>query len=342
MFSSHNLPILANTILEIYLKEEFHLKRYNITNHSVETVDEFLLPTDNEILWYHFNNKSFDELTTIIESLHIHPLAKKKLLHSDHKPRINVFKNEAILSLYALTKLFKPTKINILVCRNLIISYIEDHEIDLFRYVTQEFSQNYIKVDHAGHVLYQIFHEVIEKFLISIDRFANEIEEIERDLFNDPFRKDLDQKIFNWKVQLQDLRQLVEPQVNVINQIVEADFPFLSQDAGFYFNELKENYERIINALDNFKESMGGIIELQVSLKSDRTNDIMKTLTLISAIFLPMSFIAGIYGMNFVNMPELKWKYGYLFCIVLNILIGVIISIYFNIKGWWGRKHQIK
>ncbi|WP_167555345.1 CorA family divalent cation transporter [Gottfriedia acidiceleris] len=64
-------------------------------------------------------------------------------------------------------------------------------------------------------------------------------------------------------------------------QIVEADFPFLSQDAGFYFNELKENYERIINALDNFKENMAGIIELQMSLKSDRTNDIMKTLTLI-------------------------------------------------------------
>ncbi len=342
MFSSHNIPILANTILEIYLKEEFHLKRYNITNHSVETIDEFLLPTKDEILWYHFNHKSFDELTTIIESLTIHPLAKKKLLHSDHKPRINIFKNEAILSLYALTKLFNPTKINVLVCSNLIISYIEDHEIDLFKFATQEFSQNYIKVDHAGHVLYQIFHEVIEKFLISIDRFANEIEEIERDLFNDPFRKDLDQKIFNWKVQLQDLRQLVEPQVNVINQIVEADFPFLSQDAGFYFNELKENYERIINALDNFKESMAGIIELQMSLKSDRTNDIMKTLTLISAIFLPMSFIAGFYGMNFGNMPELKWKYGYLYCIVLNILIGVIISIYFYVKGWWGRKHQIK
>jgi len=79
-----------------------------------------------------------------------------------------------------------------------------------------------------------------------------------------------------------------------------------------------------------------------MSLKSDRTNDIMKTLTLISAIFLPMSFIAGFYGMNFVNMPELRWKYSYLYCIVLNILIGVIISIYFNAKGWWGRKHQIK
>ncbi|WP_176547382.1 CorA family divalent cation transporter [Bacillus sp. AFS053548] len=151
------------------------MKRYNITNHSVETIDEFLLPTKDEILWYHFNHKSFDELTTIIESLTIHPLAKKKLLHSDHKPRINIFKNEAILSLYALSKLFKPTKINILVCSNLIISYIEDHEIDLFKFVTKEFSQNYIKVDHAGHVLYQIFHEVIEKFLISIDRFANEI-----------------------------------------------------------------------------------------------------------------------------------------------------------------------
>ncbi|WP_407920512.1 CorA family divalent cation transporter [Gottfriedia acidiceleris] len=59
-------------------------------------------------------------------------------------------------------------------------------------------------------------------------------------------------------------------------------------------------------------------------------------------MFLPMSFIAGFYGMNFINMPELKWKYGYLYCIILNILIGVIISIYFNMKGWWGRKHHVK
>ncbi|PEJ46689.1 hypothetical protein CN692_25650 [Bacillus sp. AFS002410] len=324
------------------MKRRIHLERYNITTHSIETIDEFLVPSNNEILWYHFNSKTIDQLTKIIDALKIHPLAKKKLLHSDQKPRINIFKNEAVLSLYALTKIFKPTKINVLVCKNLIISYIGDHEIDLFKYVTQEFNQNYIKVDHTGHILYQIFHEVIEKFLISIDRFANEIEQIERDLFNDPFRKDLDKKIFTWKVQLQDLRQLVEPQVNVINQIVEADFQFLSEDAGFYFSELKENYERIVSALDDFRENMAGIIELQMSLKSDRTNDIMKTLTLISAIFLPMSFIAGFYGMNFINMPELKWKYGYLYCIVLIILIGIIISIYFHFKGWWGKKRFIK
>lgn len=134
-----------------------------------------------------------------------------------------------------------------------IIPYLANTIMKLtYSYVTQEFNQNYIKVDHVGHNLYQIFHEVIEKILISIYRFANEIKQIERDLFNDPFSKDLCRKIFKWKVQLQDLRQLVEPQVNVINQIVEADFPFLSEDAGFYFIEIKENYERIINALDNF------------------------------------------------------------------------------------------
>ncbi|MFB7142719.1 CorA family divalent cation transporter, partial [Gottfriedia sp. NPDC056225] len=109
------------------------MERYNITNHSIETIDEFLLPSNNEILWYHFNSKTIDQLTKIIDSLKIHPLAKKKLLHSDQKPRINIFKNEAVLSLYALTKLFKPAKINVLVCKNLIISYIGDHEIDLFK-----------------------------------------------------------------------------------------------------------------------------------------------------------------------------------------------------------------
>ncbi|WP_088041079.1 magnesium transporter CorA family protein [Bacillus sp. EAC] len=316
------------------------MERYNLINHTIETIDDFSLPNEDEIFWYHFNKHTFDYLSKVIDKMDIHPLAKHKLLHSDQQPRVNILRNEAVLSLYALSDSFKPIKINILIGKNLIISYIEESEINLFHYVTKEFMQNFIKIDRSGYILYQIFHEVIEKFLISIDKFADEIEQIESDLFEDPFKKDLDKKIFNWKVKLQDLRQLVEPQVNVIYQIVEADFPFLCEDSGFYFKELQENYERIITALDDYKENMSGIIDLQMSLKSDRTNDIMKILTLISAIFLPMSFIAGFYGMNFVNMPELKWKFGYIVCVLLITIIGISISFYFHIKGWWGKNHN--
>ncbi|HYK72124.1 MAG TPA: CorA family divalent cation transporter, partial [Pseudoneobacillus sp.] len=104
--------------------------------------------------------------------------------------------------------------------------------------------------------------------------------------------------------------------------------------------DLKENFSRVTSAFDAFKENLNGIFNLQISLKSDHTNAIMKTLTLVSVIFIPMTFIAGLYGMNFENMPELRMKNGYFYALTLMVCLGLSIMFFFRIKGWWGKRRK--
>jgi magnesium transporter len=94
-------------------------------------------------------------------------------------------------------------------------------------------------------------------------------------------------------------------------------------------------FSRVVAAFDQFKEEMGGIFDLQMSLKSDHMNVIMKTLTLVSAIFLPITFLAGLYGMNFEYIPELGWKYSYFVLLAVMVTVAVSLLSYFKKKGWW-------
>ncbi|WP_339064171.1 CorA family divalent cation transporter [Tepidibacillus marianensis] len=116
------------------------------------------------------------------------------------------------------------------------------------------------------------------------------------------------------------------------------DFPFTNKEAGYYFQDLSNRYARVVSAFDTFKENLSGIFNLQISLKSDHTNAIMKMLTLVSVIFIPMTFLAGVYGMNFEFMPELEWKYGYAYSLILMFGVGIGIALYFKKEGWYGKQ----
>ncbi|ARP42568.1 Putative metal ion transporter YfjQ [Geobacillus thermodenitrificans] len=103
-----------------------------------------------------------------------------------------------------------------------------------------------------------------------------------------------------------------------------------------YIDEVASRFACVPAALDAFKESLSAIFDLQLSLKSDHMNVIMKTVTLVSVMFLPMTFIADVYGMNFTFMPELKWRYGYPFALLLMAAVAALIVLYFKRNGWWG------
>jgi magnesium transporter len=210
--------------------------------------------------------------------------------------------------------------------------------LDLLKVLPKKFMENPHFMSSPGHILFRIIENISISFLESIDNIADEIQALEKSVFIDPFENKIGKSVYRWKVMLHELRQIVEPQEGLLKQIGKADFPYINEDAGFYFQDLQSNYARIVAAYDTFKDSLSNIFNLQISLKSDHTNAIMKTLTLVSVIFIPMTFIAGLYGMNFEWMPELKWRWGYFYALILMFGIGGGITLYFRIKGWWGTK----
>jgi magnesium transporter len=312
--------------------------KYNKQKQTVEKLNSFEPPKEDEMVWYHFEN--INQLSQHLTKLKIHPLAKTLFSNYSDIPKVNIFKNEAVISLFLIKDNYQTVKMTILVNDHLVLSHIEDDQKEYFKDLEKLFEDNPSYMERTGFILFNLINEISEHFLTAIDRIADEILEIEKRVFKVPFENEIGKKVYRWKSKLHELRQIVEPQENVIKMIAHSDFPYTDEDSGFYFQDLKENYARVTSAFDTFKENLNGIFNLQISLKSDHTNAIMKTLTLVSVIFIPMTFIAGLYGMNFENMPELKMRNGYFYTLGVMGMIGASIITYFRIKGWWGKKQK--
>jgi magnesium transporter len=312
--------------------------RYNKQIKSVEKMESFQIPNQDEIVWFHFDKTN--EFPQLLSELKIHPLAYKLFNDFSDIPKVNIFKNEAVISLFLIKDDLQTVRMTILVNNQLVLSHIEDHHKIDFSNLKKIFIDNPKYMEQTGFLLYHLIIQVSEKFLTSIDQIADEILALERRVFKDPFENEIGQKVYRWKTKLHELRQIVEPQENVIKMLAHSDFPFVDEESGFYFQDLKESYSRVTSAFDTFQENLNSIFNLQISLKSDHTNLIMKTLTLVSVVFIPMTFIAGLYGMNFEYMPELKIRNGYFYALSVMACIGLSIVTFFRIKGWWGKKNK--
>jgi magnesium transporter len=312
---------------------------YDKSKNTVNKQQAYTLPsTSSDTIWIHFDPSNKERFDDFIEQMNIHPLAKKGLEQFSDIPKIDVFKNEAIISLFAIQDDYTQAKITILIGENYVITK-EDENIDLLAQLKQLFMEHPEHMESSGKVLYHIFDKVASVDLKMVDRIADNIQDLERKVFDRPFANEIARSIHRWKSSLHELRQTIEAQDQVMTIISRKELSFVDEDTALYFKDLNNNYSRVVNALDSFKEALNSIFNLQMTLKSDHANAIMKTLTLVSAIFLPMTFIAGLYGMNFENMPELKWRYGYGYALLLMFGIGGGIAIFFRAKGWWGKKN---
>ncbi|GAB7388369.1 magnesium/cobalt transporter CorA [Bacillaceae bacterium] len=309
--------------------------RYDPRTNTVQRGEDLSVPDSGEMIWVHFDGSRTEGLERFIERLGVHPLAKKAMSTFGSMPRIDVYRNEAFISCFAVSEKDSWDKINILVGKNYVISRSEN-PLAVFSRLEQTFRSHPEHMAHPGHVLYHLFEKFNMSYLRVVDQIANEIQDLEKKVFAAPFANEIGQKTYRWKTRLHELRQIVEAQENVIKTIGRSDFPFINEEAGFYFQDLLDNVTRVVSAFDAFKETLTSILDLQISLKSDHMNAIMKTLTLVSVVFLPMTFVTSLYGMNFAHMPELKWKWGYAYALALIFALGAGIALYFKKKGWWG------
>lgn len=311
--------------------------RFQGTDASIHNLQAYTLPsTAGDTVWIHFdpdNEKGFNDF---ISRMKIHPLALKGLQQFSDIPKIDVFKNEAIISLFAIQDDYSQAKISILIGENYVVTK-EEENIDLLPQLKQLFTEHPDKMETSGKILYHIFDKVTSVDLKMIDQIADNIQELERKVFDKPFANEIARSIHRWKSSLHNLRQTIEAQDQVMSTISRKELRFVDEDTALYFNDLKNSYSRVVNALDSFKDGLDSIFNLQMTLKSDHANSIMKTLTLVSAIFLPMTFIGGLYGMNFEDMPELRWRYGYGYALFLMFGISTAIALVFRAKGWWGK-----
>jgi len=286
--------------------------------------------------WTHFTAETKKELLALAEQMKLHPLAKDALLLGNDVPKVDVYGDFVFVSLAFLGDNRQIRKLQLMIAKERVISYTERAE-PIVEKIKEKLCHHPEHAWRPSFILYQFLNVVTFHFLQMIDDIANHIQTLEKQVFKTPFENDIGHSVYRWKVKIHQLRQIVEAQAEMMKSLDHPTFPYIEEEVRPYMQDITSRFSRIISALDMFKETLSSIFDLQLSLKSDHMNVIMKTLTLVSVIFIPMTFIAGVYGMNFEVMPELTWKYGYAYAWGLMAGIGISIAIYFKKKGWWGK-----
>lgn len=301
----------------------------------IANIDNDYAPAGKDACWLHFTKASKTDLERLLRTISVHPLAKQRLLYGTDIPMADEYERCLFVSLFIVHQRLQITKIRMIATEQYMISYAEESD-PLVEQVKEKLVHHREHASHPGYVLYYFLDVSALRFLQVIDDIADRIQSLEKQVFKTPFANEIGRSIYRWKIQIHELRQIAEAQEEMMKMLQHAKFPHIHAETNPYMQDIVGRFSRITAALDKFKETLSGIFDLQLSLKSDHMNVIMKTLTLVSVIFMPMTFIAGVYGMNFATMPELKWKYGYVYALLLMITIGVSIALYFKKKGWWG------
>lgn len=185
----------------------------------------------------------------------------------------------------------------------------------------------------SDYLMYTLLDAVVDNYFGILEKFGERMEAIEEELTRDPTEKTL-RSIHNMKREVIFLRKSVWPLRELINGIQRSESPFITETTEVYLRDVYDHTIQVIDTVEGYRDMLSGMTDLYLSSVSNRMNSVIKVLTIIATIFIPLTFIAGVYGMNFENMPELEWRYGYLGVWIVMITVFVGMIVYFKKKDW--------
>ena len=187
----------------------------------------------------------------------------------------------------------------------------------------------------AAYWLHQILDRLVDLYMPIVDDFDNSINILEDRAFQ--MKKNNNAilgEIMDLRRSVARLRRISARQLDVLYRVSHGEFPQIPEHDLPFFRDVHDHLLRITDLAENYRDLVSGLFDIHFSVVANRTNDVMKTLAVLSSIILPLTFIAGVYGMNFENMPELKWRYGYFFMLGLMLLVTIGLLFYFWRRGW--------
>jgi magnesium transporter len=296
---------------------------------------ERLVELQADWVWVDFDSPSEKETSLLRTFFHFHPLAVEDCINSLQRPKVEFYEDHLFYVVHALhEQTLEATEVDIFTAKNMVVTFhkTEVPEIDFvwsymkgLNTVPRELGRNELihkLIDKLVDMYFPIMHQLDER-VISIE--SNEDDEAPK-LIN---------QIFDIRGDLLSLRKTVVPMRELLYRMLESKRVGLDAEERSYFHDIYDHLLRLTDMMTSAREMTSDIRDNYISLNSYRMNNIMKTLTVITTIFMPLTFIAGVYGMNFVNMPELQTENGYFYVVGVMVLLAVIMSLWFKKKGWF-------
>ena len=316
-----------------------HAVRYN--EQLFNASNDYCLPEADNILWLDVRNLHDTELIARIGAdLHIHPLALEDVLNTQQRPKLEEFENGLFfvvphLKLDPVTLEFSPEQIAFFTGQNFTVSFQEDPD-DTFDPVRKRIQDGIgrIRKKGADYLMYSLIDTIVDGYYSVLDTLENEVIAIEDTLYLNGAHLPAKAKIFKLKRLVNDFKHRVLPLREAVTRFYRAESELIDQSNRLYFRDLVDHVAQILDTLDNQRDLLANMEAYYQAEAANRLNNVMRLLTVISTIFIPLSFIAGVYGMNFDNMPELHTAYGYFILLGMMFCLMVGMLVWFRVKKW--------
>ncbi|MBA3601370.1 MAG: magnesium/cobalt transporter CorA [Acidobacteria bacterium] len=271
---------------------------------------------------------------------HFHPLTIEDAIETRNHPKVESYTNYLFLIVHGVTMQTNSTnfvtrELDIYLGANFVLTY--HHES--FRSINAVKSQIRTNTFHcergADYLLHQILDKLVDLYIPVVDDFEAAVNDLEDRIFQmKKGSNKLLEEIMDLKRSVARLVRISSKQMDVITRLANGEFPLIGKDVLPFYRDVYDHLHRVSVLAENYRDLIGGLLNLHFNVVANRTNDVVKILTIFSAIILPLSLIAGIYGMNFENMPELKTRNGYFLTIASMVIVAIGLLAYFWRKGW--------
>ena len=330
-----------NSICQIYKYDnDFFLLSKNTPSYFATEFVSTEIQKD-KVVWLNFHSiEDKCEIEKLCESLHIDKLSVEDIFREKHRPKLEEYSNYLFFSIRSALPdeknvfILEQEQISFVLGKHYLVSF-QPKKSDHFTDVRERIEKKRGKIRTKGpdFLLFRMLEAIIDNYFEVLENITDTISELETRLLHNSSSETL-KMVELQKRKLGELRKIVIPLREATSQLEKSQSVLIDQENHNYFSDLREHCLSVLEEIDSNKQILDGLTNLYYAIQGQKMNEIMKLLTIVSAIFIPLTFIAGIYGMNFKNIPELELENGYFIAIGVMITIAVSLIFYFRKRGW--------
>lgn len=287
-----------------------------------------------EWYWVDFDQPTQDEWTLLDSFFRFHPLAIEDCLHRLQRPKVDFYGDYHFFVVHTMNEeTLEAEELDLFIGKNFVVTFHHTpvEELDLVREKLQRDSSFWER--GSVYAMYQILDKVVDSYFPLVYKIEDHLNEIEDQMTFDMKHFSME-SVFDMRSDLLWLRRTILPMRDLMYRVLSSSRFDLQDHEQAYFADISDHLVKLTEIVESNRELTADIRDSYMAMNSNRMNRIMMILTIVSSIFIPLTFIAGVYGMNFENMPELTMEYGYFFTLGAMTLIGLAMLVWFKYKGW--------
>lgn len=312
-----------------------------LEERKVSDSRELLSHLNNErVTWINIDGLGDINILRVLgERFNLHPLALEDVLDTGQRPKVEQYDDYLFIIAQMLyldhERIMCAEQVSMFLSKTFLITLQEEGDFDVFEPVRARIRAGGGKMRKSGtdYLAYALLDSIIDYYYPVLESVGKNIDQIEDDLVENPLARPVS-GMHEHKRTLTYIRRLVWPLRDVTNALLHDESGFVRSDTKLFLRDCYDHTVQLMDLVESYRDVLSGLMEITISSIGLRTNEIMRVLTVVTSIFIPLTFIAGVYGMNFAHMPELAQPHGYFGCLLFMLFVAIAQILYFKKRGW--------